>query len=361
MKINGLEIRGNYPLREHTTFDVGGPARYFAVVKSEDEVAEAIGFAKSRSLPVFVLGGGSNVLISDEGFPGLVILNGIKGFKSRTEGEYALVYAGAGEDWQEFTDRCICSNWQGTECLAGIPGTVGASPVQNIGAYGQDVSQTIAGVRAIEIDTGKCIFFNNAECGFGYRKSVFSSGSEGRYIITGVTFRLKQGGTPVIQYREIESHFKGIKDITLAQVRDAVIAIRDAKGLLVLEGHESFKSAGSFFKNPVVPSGKFREIEQRVQKAGGCTNWAWPLDSGDVKLSAACLIQSAGFGRGHRRGSVGISPKHSLIIINYDGATAREVVDFAAGVQQKVKDEFGVILMPEIRLVGFPPSCLKGE
>ena len=336
-----------------------GPARYFAVAESEDEVVEALEFAKERSMPIFTLGGGSNVLISDAGFDGLVVLDRIKGFKSRREAEEAVVYAGAGEDWQDFADRCIGSNWQGIECLTGIPGTVGASPVQNIGAYGQDVSQTIAGVRAIEIDTGKSIFFSNEQCGFGYRKSIFNRGSSGKYLITGVTFRLKQNGAPVIQYKELENYFRGHKDLTLLQVRDVVISIRAAKGLIVRRGYESFMSAGSFFKNPVVSPEKFKEIAERVQRAGGCADWAWPLDSGRVKISAACLIQCAGYTRGFRRGNVGISPKHSLIFINYGGATAWDVIGFAGEVQQKVKDDFGVSLKPELRLIGFSSSCLE--
>jgi UDP-N-acetylmuramate dehydrogenase len=359
MKTKGIEIRENYPLGEHTTFGIGGPARYFTVVESEDEVVEALDFAKERNIPIFTLGGGSNVLISDAGFDGLVILDRIKGFKSRIEDKDAIVYAGAGEDWQHFADRCISSGWQGIECLAGIPGTVGASPVQNIGAYGQDVSQIVAGVRAIESETGKSIFFSNAECGFGYRKSIFNGDSAGKYLITGVTFRLKQDGAPAMQYRELKKYFEGNQDITLQQVRDAVIAIRDGKGLLVREDYESFMSAGSFFKNPVVAPEKFREIAERVQRVGGCADWAWPLDSGKVKMSAACLIQCVGYTRGFRKDNVGISPKHTLIIINYGGATAWDVVGFAGEVQQKVKDEFGVTLRPEIRLVGFSSPCLE--
>ena len=359
MKTGCLEIRENYPLKELTTFGVGGPARYFAVAESEDDVVGALDFAKGRKLPIFVLGGGSNVLVSDAGFPGLVILVRIKGFSSRTEGEDGVVCAGAGEDWQDFADRCVSSNWQGVECLSGIPGTVGAAPVQNIGAYGQDVSETIAGVRAIGTDTGKAVFFSNEECAFAYRKSIFNSVYAGKYIITGVTFRLKQNGLPAIRYREIERHFKGGGAVTLQQVRDAVISMRNAKGLLVCKGHESFMSAGSFFKNPLVPADMFKEIEGLVQKSGGCTNWAWTFDSGEVKLSAACLIQCAGFSRGYRKGNVGMSPNHTLIIINLGGANSQEIADFAREIQVKVKELFGVFLRPEIRLIGYPTSCLE--
>jgi UDP-N-acetylmuramate dehydrogenase len=359
MNTGSLEIRENYPLKELTTFGLGGPARYFAVAENEDDVVEALDFAERRKLPIFILGGGSNVLVSDAGFPGIVILVRIKGFRSRLEGEHCFVYAGAGEEWQDFADRCVSSNWQGVECLAGIPGTVGAAPVQNIGAYGQDVAETIAGVRAIGIDTGKAVFFSNEECAFAYRKSIFNSVSAGRYIITGVTFRLKQNGPPAIRYREIEKRFKGGGEATLQQVRDAIIAIRDAKGLLVCKGHESFMSAGSFFKNPLVPADMFKGIERLVQKSGGCSNWAWTFDSGEVKLSAACLIQCAGFSRGYRKGNVGMSPNHTLIIVNFGGANSQEIADFAREVQVKVKELFGVFLRPEIRLIGYPSSFFE--
>jgi UDP-N-acetylmuramate dehydrogenase len=359
MKTGSLKIMENYPLKEHTTFGVGGPARYFAVVESEDNVVEALDVAKRRDLPVLVLGGGSNVLISDAGFPGIAIQVRIKGFRNRIEGEDCIVYAGAGEDWQDFADRCVNSDWQGVECLVGIPGTVGAAPVQNIGAYGQDVSETIVGVRAIGMDTGEAVIFGNEECAFAYRKSIFNSAFAGRYIITGVTFRLKQNGTPAIRYRELQKRVEEGGTATLHQVKDAVIAIRDAKGLLVRKGHTSFMSGGSFFKNPVVSADIVKEIEGLVQKTGGCSNWAWPIESGEVKLSAACLIQRAGFNPGFRKGNVGISPNHTLIIINFGGASSQEVADFAREVQVKVKALFGVFLRPEIRLIGYPSSFFE--
>ncbi|GLI32931.1 UDP-N-acetylmuramate dehydrogenase [Desulforhabdus amnigena] len=348
-----IEIIENYPLADLTTFRVGGAARYFVSVRSEEEALEAIDFAKMQNLPIFILGGGSNVLISDKGFDGLVILNRINGFHRREEGGDTLVHAGSGEDWQEFVDRCIADDLQGTECLAGIPGTVGASPVQNIGAYGQSVSDTIAEVGTIDMDTGRSVSFGNKDCRFEYRKSIFNTVAAGRYLITSVTFRLKKNGKVAIRYRELENRLREISDVTIQQVRDCVIAIRDGKGLLVRPGHECFQCAGSFFKNPVVDAESFKEIEKKVRKAGGCSNWAWPVDSGEVKISAACLIQSAGFTCGYRKGNVGLSPRHTLIVVAYEGSTAQDVVDFAREVQEKVRKTFGVRLSPEVRFVGF--------
>jgi UDP-N-acetylmuramate dehydrogenase len=353
MVSNTIDIRENVPLAAFTTFDVGGPARYFVQVSSENDAASALAFARDRGLEHIVLGGGSNVLISDQGFPGLVILNRIKGVTVHEAGDNVLATVGGGEDWQEFADLCVAREWQGVECLAGIPGTVGASPIQNVGAYGQEVSQVISRVRCLDTATGKAVSFDKEECAFRYRESIFNTRDSGKYMVLSVTFTLQKGGAPVIRYRELEERFSGLPSPTLADVRDAVIAIRAAKGVLVRPGCESFKSAGSFFKNPLVARTRFDDIESIVAGNGGSTNWAWHMPNGDVKISAACLIQRSGFDKGYRKGAVGISPYHTLILINGDGASAREVVEFAAEVQLRVLDRFGVLLQPEARLIGF--------
>jgi UDP-N-acetylmuramate dehydrogenase len=356
MDSNKIEIQENMSLADLTTFGVGGPARYFVEISSEKDAVSALAFAGEMGLQPFVLGGGSNVLISDEGYPGLVILNRITGFTVEEAGGTMLVSVGGGADWQDFTDLCVAKGWQGVESLAGIPGTVGASPIQNIGAYGQEVSQVIARVQCLETATGKAVAFDNQACAFRYRESIFNTREAGKYLVTSVTFRLTRDGAPVVTYRELEERLSGITSPTLADVRDAVIAIRDAKGVLVRSGYESFRSAGSFFKNPVVPRSRFEHIETLVAGQGGATNWSWPLPNGDVKVSAAFLIQRSGFERGYHKGNVGISPHHTLILINRGGATAREIVDFAAEVQRRVMDLFGVLLTPEARLIGFSIS-----
>lgn len=360
MDANMLEIQEQVLLAGLTTFDVGGPARYFVQIASEADAVAAVAFACERGLDYLVLGGGSNVLISDAGFPGLVILNRIKGVTVEEAGGTVQVTAGGGEDWQDFVDLCVARGWQGVECLAGVPGTVGASPIQNIGAYGQEVSQVIARVRCLETATGKIVAFDNEECGFRYRESIFNTCKAGNYLVLSVTFTLISGGTPVITYRELEDRLSGILSPTLADVRDAVVAIRAGKGVLVRTGHESFKSAGSFFKNPIVSRSRFEHIEAILAANGGPTSWAWPLPDGDVKVSAAFLIQSAGFNRGYCAGKVGISPYHTLILVNSDGGTAQELVDFAAVVRQRVMDRFGVVLQPEARLIGFGSSPFNG-
>jgi UDP-N-acetylmuramate dehydrogenase len=353
---NALSIRENVPLAGFTTFGVGGPAYRFVEVSTQQEAAQSLVFASEKVLPLLVLGGGSNVLISDNGFPGLVILNRIKGFSVARDDESVLVTAGGGEDWQYFADRCVAEGWQGIECLAGIPGTVGASPVQNIGAYGQEVSQTIVQVETLDTSRCNAVRFGNKQCGFGYRGSIFNNTEAGRHLITGVTFRLIPGGAPHIAYRELEERLAANAAPTLSDVRDAIMAIREGKGLLIRENLEYFKSAGSFFKNPVVTAEEYESIARVVEGAGGFANWAWPMDSGMVKLSAACLIQCAGFRRGYRKGAVGISPRHTLIMVNYGGASAQEIIGFAAEVRQCVYESFGVPLVPEVRLIGFDGS-----
>ncbi len=356
MSSNNIEILEDEPLADLTSFGVGGKARYFARIASEEDASSALSFAAEKGVETIVLGGGSNVLVSDEGFAGLVILNRITGYAVEESGGDVVVSAGGGEDWQDFADLCVAKGWQGVECLAGIPGTVGASPVQNIGAYGQDVSQVILEVRCLEMATGKVVIFDKKKCAFRYRESIFNTREAGKYIVTSVTFRLKKGAAPLITYRELEEKLSCIPLPTLADVRDAVIGIRAGKGVLIRNGYESFKSAGSFFKNPVVQRARFETVERLVAGHGEAASWAWPLPSGDVKISAAFLIQSAGFERGCRKGRVGLSPYHTLILVNHGGATAREIVDFATEVRNGVRERYGVILAPEPRLVGFSSS-----
>jgi UDP-N-acetylmuramate dehydrogenase len=356
-----IEIRENEPLATLTSFEAGGPARYFAKIASESDAARALAVAGERGLETLILGGGSNVLVSDAGFPGLVILNRIAGLTVEESGGDVLVTVGGGQDWQDFVDLCVDKGWQGLECLAGIPGTVGASPIQNIGAYGQEVSQVISRVRCLETATGRAVTFDNEACGFRYRESIFNTRETGNYVVTAVTFNLSRRKAPVVTYRELQERLAGIALPTLAQVRDAVIAIRAGKGALIRQGYDSFKCAGSFFKNPVVSRGHFEQVEALVAGEGEASRWYWPLPGGEVKVSAAFLIQRAGFRRGHARGNVGISPHHALILINRGGATAREIVGFAGEVQRRVLERFGVLLLPEARLIGFGASPLQVE
>ena len=348
------------PLKELTTFKVGGAAKFFTTVEKGKEAAIALEFAREQNIPVFILGEGSNILISDSGFPGLVISNNIKGIKSNLEKGRMAVTVGSGENWDNFVEYCIKKNWAGIECLSGIPGKVGSAPVQNINAYGQAVSTTVSKIWAIRCKTIKPVLFTNIDCNFKYRKSIFNTIEKGNYIITSVTFSLIPNGRPTIAYHDIKKYFEYFKRIpTLKEVRQAVINIRYRKGAMILPNRENYKSAGSFFKNSVVSEKLFQEIQQTVSeeklKSGGkyCRDpWFWRLDVDSVKIASSCLINCAGFVPGCRKDKVGISPKHTLFIINYGNAKTGDIITFAKEIQNKVKEKFGVDLEIEPELVG---------
>src|SRR5450631_2108193 len=238
------------PLAPHTTFRVGGPARWFAQARTEDDILEGVAFAKEHGLPLFVLGGGSNLLVSDAGFPGLVLHIDLKGI---TLGEDGLLSAAAGEEWDQLVSQVVAANCAGVECLAGIPGSVGGTPVQNVGAYGQEVSETIESVLVFDLVDGQVRELCAEACGFQYRTSIFNTSERGHFIILRVTYSLTPGGKPRIEYADLKKHFAGFQQTpSLTSTREAVRRIRAAKAMLITPGDEDCRSAGSFFKNPVL-------------------------------------------------------------------------------------------------------------
>lgn len=353
------EVRENEPLAPYTTFQIGGPARYFFAAHTTEDVERAVQVALQCQMPFFVLSGGSNILVSDAGFAGLVILNTIKGLQWRIADDSVTVVAGAGENWDALVAQCVGKNLVGVECLSGIPGAVGAAPVQNIGAYGQSVDSVIEKVEAVDATTGACRVFSRAQCEFGYRTSIFKQ-AQGRYIITRVTFKLNVHGEPRVAYHDLQQYFAG-KTPTLAQVRQAVIEIRARKGYVIMPEYECYKTAGSFFMNPIISAEQFEKVCSVVLREanGGCADpWFWKLADEQVKVSAACLLQSAGFSKGYRRGAVGISPKHALSIVNFAQATAREVLALAQAIKVRVREKFGIELQEEVQLVGVAESVV---
>ncbi|MBF0463964.1 MAG: UDP-N-acetylmuramate dehydrogenase [Nitrospirae bacterium] len=347
MQLNVLE---NYPLSELTTFKIGGAARFYVKAESLISVFESIEFAKLNSIPFYVLGGGSNLLVSDKGYGGVVIHMSNTDSETISDGESVYKTCGAGVLWDNFVSECVSENLFGVECLSGIPGTVGASPVQNIGAYGQSVDNLISEVIALDANTGEVVKFNNAECKFSYRKSLFNSEGFGRYIIISVKYILKRVGKPNVKYHDLEKYFLKDIDITLKEVRTAILKIREYKGMLQMEGYRGFKCAGSFFKNPVVSAGHFDEILDGLNGAKSDRNWYWPQADSEVKISAACLIENC-FGKGYRAGRVGLSPNHTLAIVNYDSATFTEVMDFAKLIEDTVYERFKVTLDREVQIL----------
>ncbi len=347
-------IRENVPLAPFTTLGVGGPAHYLAEARSEAEVIEAVGFARARHLPLFVLGGGSNLVVADAGFFGLVLKIGIANVSRFTAPHGGVVFnAGAGMDWDTLVAQAVESDCAGLECLSGIPGTVGGTPVQNVGAYGQEVSETIREVRVLDLRSMEIGTLSNAECGFAYRSSIFNTTERDRYIILQVSFALREGARPQPSLcRAAKVLCRGSGEPTLAEVRAAVREIRHGKAMLIVPGDDDARSAGSFFKNPIVPQSFFEELAARLGSRG-LQLPSYPYANGFRKLPAAWLVEHAGFAKGYTKARAGISRKHALAIINRGGATAADIIALKDEIQARVLSEFGIELAPEPVFVGF--------
>src|SRR5213594_4010919 len=302
-----MNVQENVSLAPLTTMKVGGPARYFVENKTIAEVQGAVAFGRSRNLPLFVLGGGSNLVVSDAGWPGLVLKVGITGIDERNENGKAIFDVGAGEEWDKFAARAVARNCAGVECLSGIPGSVGGTPVQNVGAYGQEVSETIESVRAYDLKTNRVVVLPEAACGFRYRTSIFNTTERGRYIILQVTYRLPQGGPPSLKYADLQKHFAATgSPPSLSQVRAAVRQIRQSKGMLIVPGDSDSRSAGSFFKNPVLSETEFHDLASRAELKG-LKIPSYPALDAQRKISAAWLVEHSGFAKGFTLAAAGIS------------------------------------------------------
>jgi UDP-N-acetylmuramate dehydrogenase len=342
-----LKLRRDVRLAPLTTLGVGGKAGLFLTARTEADVAAAVRLADGEGIELFVLGGGSNVLIADEGFGGLVLKMQIRGVSviDAMDG-IVRVRANAGEDWDSLVADCVRKDLAGIECLSGIPGLVGGTPIQNVGAYGQEVSETIESVRCYDRGEGRIVSLTNAECGFAYRTSIFNSTHRGRYIVLSVDFALRQGGGPKIAYKDLRESF-GESRPNLDAVRQTVLGIRRSKSMVISESDPNSKSAGSFFKNPVVENGRFAELQAEF---GDIPHF--PFD-GRIKVPAAWLIDKAGFEKGYVMGNAGISTKHNLALINRGRARAEEIVSLQEHIKDAVRDEFGIELTPEPVFVGF--------
>jgi UDP-N-acetylmuramate dehydrogenase len=321
---------------ELTTLRLGGPAGRFVDALTEDEVIAAV---SSSTGPLMVMSGGSNLVVSDEGFAGTVVRIASRGVT--IEDEHVTV--AAGEPWDEFVSYCVGEGFSGVECLSGIPGSVGATPIQNVGAYGQDVSQTIVSVRVYDRDRGAVATLSPADCGFGYRTSALKGAD--RYVVLAATFALARSGqASPVRYAELA---RAVGDRpSLSEVREAVLSLRRRKGMVIDPDDPDSVSAGSFFVNPVLSADEFASL------ASGETPPGWPEPDGRVKTSAAWLIEHAGFGRGYGNGKVGISSKHTLALVNRGEASTAELVALARELRAGVRDRFGVELQVEPTLVG---------
>lgn len=348
-----LPIRERVPLARYCTLGVGGPARYFLEARTEAEVAAGVRWARERGVPLYVLGGGSNLVVADAGVEGLVLRIALRGLRVRRGAGAVELTAGAGEVWDDVVRLAVDRDWAGIECLSGIPGLVGATPIQNVGAYGQEVADTVVAVRVLDRQVGEIVDLSPEACEFAYRDSVFRSREPDRYVVLAVTYRLHPGGSPTLVYEEL------VRALTargsgprpgLGTVRECVLAVRRAKSMLLEEGDENRRSCGSFFLNPVVSE---EDAARIAALAGDPAMPRWILPDGRVKLAAAWLIERAGFRRGHTEGPVGLSSRHALALVCREGATAADLVGLARRVRAAVEARFGVRLRPEPVFWGF--------
>lgn len=339
-------------LAPYTSLGLGGPARYFGRVTQPDALAEWLDWAARQSLPVTVLGGGTNVVVADSGVPGLVLtLSDLLGEAIERDGQTVSVSVGAGEPWDAFVARCVERGWAGLECMSGIPGQVGATPIQNVGAYGQDVSGALIAVDVYDVASGLRSSLARDDCRFGYRTSRFKGADAGRFIVLGATFQLRAGGAGCITYPEVARHFHatGSSRPTPDAVRACVLDARRSKSMLLDSSDENGRSCGSFFLNPELTGAELDALRGRTPSPPP----AHALGDGRVKVPAAWLIEQAGFRRGQRFGDVGISSRHALALVCHAGATAAQLIGAAHRVRDGVAQAFGVALVPEPRFLGF--------
>ncbi|SFL12044.1 UDP-N-acetylmuramate dehydrogenase [Streptosporangium canum] len=333
-------------LAPYTTVGLGGPAGAFVTAGSAEEIVELVAAADRAGEPVLVLGGGSNLVVSDEGFDGLVVRVASRGIE--VDGDRVTVQAG--EDWDALVARTVAEGRSGIECLSGIPGLVGSTPIQNVGAYGQEVSQTITGVRVYDRTSGEVSDLAAGECGFAYRHSAFKEDA-GRYVVLAVTYGLAEDGlSGPVAYRELAARLDVAlgERVPVAQARAAVLELRRGKGMVLDPDDPDSRSAGSFFTNPLLTAGEAAELELRTP---GFPRWDMP--DGSVKVPAAWLIENAGFPKGYRRGPARISTKHTLAMTNPEmTATTADLLDLAREVRDGVLEKFGVTLVNEPVMVG---------
>jgi UDP-N-acetylmuramate dehydrogenase len=357
-----MTLSEHTPLAPLTTLGLGGPARMLISCDSLEELRGAFRKARDRAFKTYVLGGGSNLIVPDEGFDGLVIRMNLRGITVRKDAEAVLVTAGAGERWDDFVEHAVDQGWGGLECLSGIPGLVGATPIQNVGAYGQEVAETIASVEVVDRETLERRQLAPEGCAFGYRTSAFKAGGLRNVIVVGVTFRLRPNAAPAIRYPELQRFVESAAGRGtlpggaegLRAVRQAVLSLRRRKSMVVDPADPHTRSVGSFFTNPVLTAEAFESAISRWKKSGSpeaipsfpAAGQARGTEAGQVKVPAAWLVEHAGFAKGYREGNVGISANHALALVNY-GGTTKALLALAGKIQDAVRDTFGVTLERE--------------
>jgi UDP-N-acetylmuramate dehydrogenase len=350
-----LEIREHVPLAPLTTFELGGSARFFVSVQNEGAVVAALDHAGEKGLPVLFIGGGSNLVIGDAGFAGLVVdLGPMRGLTFRTAGDVVEVEALAGEPWDPLVDEAVARDLAGLECLSGIPGLAGATPIQNVGAYGQEVAETVRRVRVFDRVERTTRELDAAECGFAYRDSAFKRVPD-RHVVLAVTFALAPGAPPAIRYAELERALGDQAKPSLARVRQTVIGLRRRKSMVIDPNDENRRSAGSFFTNPIVSDADAERVVA-LALAEGIVRAPedvprYPAGEGHTKLAAGWLIERAGIDKGHRRGRVRVSTRHALALTHLGGGKTEDLLALAREVRDAVQTRFAVTLVAEPNLI----------
>lgn len=348
-------IEENVPLAPLTTLEVGGPARYFAACSSINELPQVLAWARSEHQELFVIGGGSNILVADSGFEGVALSYQKNEIEFSPDGASVCVRADAGVNWDQLVARCVERKLAGIECLSGIPGLVGAAPIQNIGAYGQEVSDTIVAVSGIDLRSLEHRRIPREACGFGYRTSVFKTRWK-QFLVTGVEFRLQKSDCGLVAYPDIRRLLAVDGDdavASLADTRAAVLECRQQKSMILTPDDPNRRSAGSFFVNPVLSRDEFESLRSRARQHGVTGDVpSFPAADNKLKVPAAWLIEQSGFRRGTSEGAVGLSTRHALAIVNRGGAKAEDIIRFATRIRTAVHNTFGIALTPEPVLVG---------
>jgi UDP-N-acetylmuramate dehydrogenase len=355
-----LQIQHQVSLAPLTTLELGGTASSFADIDSVEVAKEAIRWAARNSQPVAILGGGSNIVVSDDGFDGIAVRAALRGIQVKDGESVVRVTAAAGEPWDELVEMAVAENLAGLECLSGIPGWVGATPIQNVGAYGQEVAGVIAGVRVLDLTSLEERTLGREACGFGYRTSSFREFPD-RFLVLAVTYALERGGRPKIEYRELKRALGiGRATPTLAKVRSAVLELRRSKSMVISEDDPNRRSVGSFFINPIVDGATLASLDSGLRASGALPATesvpTFPVADGRFKVPAAWLIEKAGFEKGLRRGSFGISSAHALALVHYGGGSAAELVALARDIREGVRRRFDIELQPEPVFLGFPTA-----
>ena len=341
-----MKIEENVSLREHSSMRLGGTARFLTTVNSEEDLLSTLDFAKEKGVKFTVVGEGSNIVWTDDGYSGLVIVMKIEHLDAREEDGSFIFKVGAGNNWDDFVEETVKKGLSGIEALSLIPGSCGAAPVQNIGAYGQEASDTIELIRALDTSTNEFIEIPNSDCGFGYRKSIFNSEQKGRYIITNVQFRLHKLNPQPPFYKDVDSYFESMDIISPSpsQLREAVIAIRSDK----LPDPSRIPNNGSFFKNPIVS----HQIAEKLK-----TNFpdipAWELNENEVKLSAGWLVENSGFNKGYEDSQTGMAiwKNQALVLVNKTAKSSADLFTFRDKIVDSVKSKFGLVLLQEPDIV----------